>query len=114
MRLRVLGRGSSGGLYFTLTEADAGRAHFNRHWKEARTPRAKRLACRAWGEAPMFAQAEGLFFLCGKTGNCAPFVERKEAAATAFDRLRGESVLYYGQAPEEIPKGTFSGQIEGI
>lgn len=37
-------------------------------------------------------------------------MEENRYAATAFDRLRGQSVLYYGQAPEETPKGKSFGQ----
>ena len=49
-------------------------------------------------------------FLCGKMGKYALFVEKNTYTTTAFDRLRRLSVLYYGQAPEEIPKGTGFGQ----
>ncbi len=49
-------------------------------------------------------------FLCGKMGKRALFVEKNTCITTAFDRLRRLSMLYYGQAPEETPKGTGFGQ----
>lgn len=69
--------------------------------------------CGVRGKAPRpFRQVwlMRLSFLCGKMGKYALFVEKNTYTTTAFDRLRRLSVLYYGQAPEEIPKGTGFGQ----